>query len=905
MAENKLQLIEDIESAKRFGIFNVKIDNDIINDINPKLELRKYQNEALENYLFYMKTDSIKKYPVHLMFNMATGSGKTLIMASCIIDLYKKGYRNFIFFVDSTSIIEKTKHNFINSSSEKYLFNSSIMINNKEVFIKESKNFEGANRDNINIVFTTIQGLHSTLNIVRENALSYEDFEDNKVALISDEAHHINSMTKKKLTKTEQEESQSWEWTINRVLKANKENIMLEFTATIDLENESIYQKYKDKIIYRYNLKQFRQDGYSKDVKILKSDMELKYRIIQALICSQFRRKIAEKNGIYLKPVIMIKSPKIETSKETEELFYKIIDELKEEDILLIKNLSEKTEILKQTFEYLEENKISLSDFTTEIKYEFDKKTRSININDDKELSNNQILINSLENRNNEIRVIFAVNKLDEGWDVLNLFDIVRVAENRGNTLSEAQLIGRGARYSPFKTNDEQEKYKRKFDNSKSDLRFIEQLHYHSINESKFISDLKTELEKSGIFIDEDKKQEINLKVKENIKTSDFYTNGKIFVNEKIKRDKKNINKLSDIFETKVFEFKLYGTTSNENLLFDNLDEKSEFIKDKKISLKSISISTIRSAINKNLFYKFDNLKKYIPNLKSINEFITSENYLSSVDVKVFGEKDKLSNLSKDELLKICIKILNDIEIEIKNNLFDYEGTKEFKAKSINKILVDKTLNIIRDSETAKAIDINLSNENWYVYSEAYGTSEEKALIKFVYNFIGELQEKYEDVKLIRNEKLFQIYNFKNGNAFEPDFVLFLKEKNEKNYLYYQLFIEPKGEHLFEVDKWKEDFLAEINQSNEIENLFENDNYVIYGLPFFNKDNYNKNLEFEEDFKRITKLELEIKNKTQVHFSERDNEVIEMIKDNLDDEKIIKYTKISKERLEELRKISH
>ena len=158
----------------------------------------------------------------------------------------------------------------------------------------------------------------------------------------------------------------------------------------------------------------------------------------------------------------MIKSPKIETSKETEELFYKIIDELKEEDILLIKNLSEKTEILKQTFEYLEENKISLSDFTTEIKYEFDKKTRSININDDKELSNNQILINSLENRNNEIRVIFAVNKLDEGWDVLNLFDIVRVAENRGNTLSEAQLIGRGARYSPFKTNDEQEKYKRK-----------------------------------------------------------------------------------------------------------------------------------------------------------------------------------------------------------------------------------------------------------------------------------------------------------------------------------------------------------------------------------------------------------------------------------------------------------
>ena len=33
--------------------------------------------------------------PVHLMFNMATGSGKTLIMAANIVFLISKGYRNF------------------------------------------------------------------------------------------------------------------------------------------------------------------------------------------------------------------------------------------------------------------------------------------------------------------------------------------------------------------------------------------------------------------------------------------------------------------------------------------------------------------------------------------------------------------------------------------------------------------------------------------------------------------------------------------------------------------------------------------------------------------------------------------------------------------------------------------
>ncbi len=38
-----------------------------------------------------------------------------------------------------------------------------------------------------------------------------------------------------------------------------------------------------------------------------------------------------------------------------------------------------------------------------------------------------QLKLNSLETINNEIRAIFAVNMLNEGWDVLNLFDIVRL----------------------------------------------------------------------------------------------------------------------------------------------------------------------------------------------------------------------------------------------------------------------------------------------------------------------------------------------------------------------------------------------------------------------------------------------------------------------------------------------
>jgi type III restriction enzyme len=55
-------------------------------------------------------------------------------------------------------------------------------------------------------------------------------------------------------------------------------------------------------------------------------------------------------------------------------------------------------------------------------------------------------------------------------------------------------------------------------------------------------------------------------------------------------------------------------------------------------------------------------------------------------------------------------------------------------------------------------------------------------------------------------------YSFSDGQAFEPDFVLFLREKNG-NMLTYQIFIEPKGKYLKEHDKWKQELLKEITEN--------------------------------------------------------------------------------------------
>src|SRR4030066_1623180 len=113
-------------------------------NLNPAFELREYQKEAFARFFHCYNGDyENKEYPLHFLFNMATGSGKTLIMAGLILYLYNQGYRNFLFFVNSTNIIEKTKDNFLNPASPKYLFNQEMVIGNRRVRVSPVENFEG------------------------------------------------------------------------------------------------------------------------------------------------------------------------------------------------------------------------------------------------------------------------------------------------------------------------------------------------------------------------------------------------------------------------------------------------------------------------------------------------------------------------------------------------------------------------------------------------------------------------------------------------------------------------------------------------------------------------------------------------------------------------------------------
>jgi len=146
---NGQTLVEKLNSVSQLGFLKQykTLPDYIVKNLNERFTIREYQEEALARLIYYLTDFPDKRLPIHLLFNMATGSGKTFLMASNILYFYKLGYRNFIFFVNSTTIIKKTKANFLDKSSPKYLFAEQIKFNDKEVFIQEVDNFEGVNED--------------------------------------------------------------------------------------------------------------------------------------------------------------------------------------------------------------------------------------------------------------------------------------------------------------------------------------------------------------------------------------------------------------------------------------------------------------------------------------------------------------------------------------------------------------------------------------------------------------------------------------------------------------------------------------------------------------------------------------------------------------------------------------
>jgi len=923
MADTKFLYEQLSDKMREYRLHYSKVPTYITENI--KYNLFDWQQKALEYFLDYQQVKE-KENPntaTHLLFNMATGTGKTLVMASLILYYYKQGYRHFLFFVNQNNIVGKTENNLLDPTHNKYLFKNPIVIDDKTININKVDTFSDTT-DDIEIIFTSIHKLHNAVYQVKENAIFLDDLQNRDIVMLADEAHHLNSDTKTKAGEqgeleiiselksgtNAKEVEKSWEHTVTNLIlqRDNKnstelnKNVLLEFTATVPT-NANIVKKYIDKIVYKFELKDFLKAGYTKEINLVSSSFDKKQRVLQALLFNWYRYKMGIKHNLpHFKPVILFRSKFVDAKQEENVgadygLFRTIVDNLSTTDFDFLGNVSIEpgNELYKKgqsrivdIANYLKVENIHHSEIITYLQDAFkdqnciithsQNKTATGRRGEDKTTPEQDQLLNSLEDKTNRITAIFTCMRLTEGWDVLNLYDIVRMysGQNTGgtnkkkagkSTVSEVQLIGRGVRYYPFSFEDNINN-KRKFDKELNhELRVLEEFYFHSDNDEKYISELKLELKRQELLPEKDKQLKI-FDIKKEIKDdkNSFYHKLKIYKNEFKDNPNKRKRTLEELKTDWEYNAKIETIAVRETNI--KLEKEEEDITRYATgnSKDGRTIPLLLKDFPKNIVYKalhiqskkdqsilrFNNLKDELA-ITSIDE-IFEDKYIGnfSISVTIYDFKEEFSKCKTDDErietyfnvvsakdnLNILSKFFEKLVTELKRISKPRIGT-DFSAVPFKHYFQEpKQISVQEDAESYN-LEKELVEKDWYVLDAFYGTSEEKSLISFLKDKMDNFKDKYDEVYLLRNEEVYKIYNFEDGTGFMPDFLLFLKTKEEN--LYYQVFIEPKGGHLLEKDKWKGDFLQEITEKYNAKTILkeENKNYRLVGLPLYNKASEN------------------------------------------------------------------
>ena len=867
---------------------------------NLKHNMWPLQEEAFKNFLFYENikegssneslpnVEFVKKdEPTHLMFNMATGSGKTMLMAACILHYMHLGYRKFLFITNQTNILDKTEENLINKLHQKYLFDDQLIINSERVELKKVNSF--SKTKNYEIRIETIQSLHLDLqeSNQRENINSLQELNDLDLVILADEAHHFNVMAKS--PKSEKDVEENWENTIlNKIFRHSKisleenKNKLLEFTATIP-EEKNVLEKYQDKIIYDLPLKKFREAGLTKEINIVTFTLSQKEKILYALVFNWYRHKVALKHGIKnFKPVILFRRKTIEESRSDYDEFLKIVKNLTIDDFNFLStdipnkiqdaNLGQSNNFghtrTSQILEELEDPSMR-NELVVFIKENFNEKSVVItNSKDNKKkseaiTSDLQKQLNNLEDPRNLIRAIFTVQRLTEGWDVQNLYDIVRMDEgvNEGGTntkvapatVQEAQLIGRAVRYFPFK-HEFSDTHKRKFDQDlDNELRILEEFFYFTYDvRSRYLSEISKYLREKG-YVDGPPIIRVEFKDKFIQKNKKFYNNGVYWVNEVLSKD---FDQQQDIDEQDLkVEYKLQALEIVEQYVtFSELD-RPERVKEKTYSstfkLSEIEPHILHKALNQIYFdgdYMSFSKFKDLFNIENSYE-IFSNTVLSKITVSLESQYQTLDYMPNKEILRVVTDVLKEflqkvIEVEMRNI-----GTDIFIHESLNSLHTTPKRKIYKPSQESKSLEAmsvltTIQNADWYITSTILdeentspdffpGTEEERDFCLYIESKVPSLKEVFKNVFLLRNEEKIKLYNYQSGIGFQPDYILYL-QKNEK--LFYYVLIEPKGPQLINADSFKESFLDQVNNAFGIdgESLHANNlEYKIIGLPFY------------------------------------------------------------------------
>lgn len=390
-------------------------------------------------------------------YEMATGSGKTMLMGATVYYLNKyHNVKNFLIVTpSSTEIYKKTIRNFTKGTNET-VWNDEVPFKFNLITgdnYKDTKDLFATDTDaNIFIFNIDKFGTNATQTKKQWEGSDWKDKEGNTISLleflsqndlviITDEAHHAQSRKAKS------------------VINAFHPLAVIEYTATA-VEAERSQAKKNQTIVYKYDIKRFLEDKYGKKVRVLAlpgqesktkgkktelSDLE-KYKLLTFFLVHLVKKKALNSDVKCrdLKPIGFVKVKNEIAFAEKVELYIKTVLATDTEilEVILEKAKAEDTETTNLILEMFESD---CNSDTTVLSKEIDK------------VAQTSILLHSKSDKlvkkqfddiqKNKVEIVIFIDMLNEGIDMPNIYSMVIINDTPSEfKTSVKQIVGRGVR---------------------------------------------------------------------------------------------------------------------------------------------------------------------------------------------------------------------------------------------------------------------------------------------------------------------------------------------------------------------------------------------------------------------------------------------------------------------------
>jgi type III restriction enzyme len=740
---------------------------------------------------------------------MATGSGKTMLMGLQIYYLYRcHGIKNFLIITPSSiEIYKKTIQNFTQRSPASIWskeidchftlidgdnFNQAQHLyyndENPKIFIFNINKFSK------NAVVTKKPWEYSIWKDEQGNSISLVDYLKHKeLVIITDEAHHTQTNVATEI--------------IGNFLPS----AVIEFTATAhDTQN----------IIYQYHIRQFLEDRYGKKVRLLsidsgnqstdkkEIDIHEKNKMIIFLLTHYIKKMALKIDGQTFKAIGLIKVKN--TTLFAEKVFEYFTRTICNDAYLVtyFKSLIEnhqnhnysQDQMMALIVNLLKENANDFSSLISNLKH----------------CTNNTILLHNqssedvkksfreIQQAQNNIEIVIFIDMLNEGIDISNIYTLLVINDNDTNLqTSIKQVIGRGLRL--FKN---QREYDHLIFNQASNAYLVQVERLHVIaDKGKSFDDVVTNIQKEFGFNETENTRLIEVEGKDDlIKVQNKIQPQKTQL-EKIKlpKIKADLNiKDQELFfsyikniDSIVSEFMdIYFFKEDQNFIFkydpkceisegDFFDKLEDMMKASHRSQYKIEPLTWSDQFHLQVFKKIQDKKCFlIPDLPIIQRLFQAYFnqikdkgkyfYQTSKDIHIVCDliSSYFSNYYVSEVEKKHTKLNYQLQDEwfFLNKIFDNHPTIELRASEVSNQFASE-----RDSQKIKKLiaeNMHFRYQHSLYEYLTFDSLPEKQLADYLDQYVGFLKISQPNANLfwLRNQR--HIFFEYGAHAYYPDFLL-------------------------------------------------------------------------------------------------------------------------------------